>query len=489
MRGMKVPGATMQDMIQLNAAIYRLNVACATPANRSHMTGTVSMPPASYRPPANSSPQTYNYARPSNAQILSHPLQPLRPPRPSWTLRHDDPQPTYTHQLTSNGMVARPVRRPAVPDAAHSDGPANARVPFAINTNADAKQTPHVTQGAARSGSRSSSSTPRPWTSRSPPFREGERPARFNTAYRSRNSDHVEVDELPMVRPSPSTWSRPPARRRSAVIEVFDEPAQRSPEQRGPPGALPAAHAPAASAATQTLPARYHGTNHAHSPYYAHGTNTFTYRGTTSPAARPAYAGHSLPHTEKLSHTEKLPHTEKLSHAEKLPHTEKLPPSRGKERAPMHNVFAHAPGTGPLPPNPPSRKDARRSSISPVLSALQPGNYHIANLPDDLDDSSDVTNSSSDAEDSAGPPPAQAPGTVRPPPLHVLNAQHKLALGQVRAAHHALPTINTAALLNEFRTSPCETGDSVITPLSVVNVLPGMVSSSTSPSQHSQHSR
>ncbi|PIA14114.1 hypothetical protein COEREDRAFT_99077, partial [Coemansia reversa NRRL 1564] len=29
MRGMKIPGVTMQDLIQLNAAIYRLNVASA----------------------------------------------------------------------------------------------------------------------------------------------------------------------------------------------------------------------------------------------------------------------------------------------------------------------------------------------------------------------------------------------------------------------------------------------------------------------------
>ncbi|KAJ2198100.1 mitogen-activated protein kinase kinase kinase [Coemansia sp. RSA 530] len=459
MRGMKIPGVTMQDLIQLNSAIYRLNVACATPANRSHMTGTVSLPPASYRPPTNSLPQKYNYAQPSNAQILSRPLQPLRPPRPSWTLRQDDPQPTYTHQLTSNGIIAQPVRQPPavpntnvpvnanVPAPTHKDGAAQPRVPFAINTGADVKQVQAATQGTASS----SGSNARQWTPQSPPFRDGsnKQPARYNTAYRSRNSAHVEVDELPMVRPSPSTWTRPPARRRSAVIEVFDEPTQHSPAQRTPSGSLSATRQPTASS-TQTLPARYHGTNHAHSPYYAHGasgTGTFSYRTTAGPNTRP-HAAQSLPHTEQIQ--------------------------RGKGRAPVHGVFSPTFSTG----QPPSRSDKRRTSISPVLSALQPGNYHIANLPDDLDDSSDVTGSSSDPEDSAVPVPP-----------HVLSAQHKVALGKVRAVPHTLPTINTASLLNEFRTSPCETGDSVITPLSVVNVLPGMLSSSTSPSQHSQHSR
>ncbi|KAJ1775416.1 hypothetical protein LPJ54_003715, partial [Coemansia sp. RSA 1824] len=208
MRGMKIPGVTMQDLIQLNSAIYRLNVACATPANRSHMTGTVSLPPASYRPPTNSLPQKYNYAQPSNAQILSRPLQPLRPPRPSWTLRQDDPQPTYTHQLTSNGIIAQPVRQPPavpntnvpvnanVPAPTHKDGAAQPRVPFAINTGADVKQVQAVTQGTASS----SGSNARQWTPQSPPFRDGsnKHPARYNTAYRSRNSAHVEVDELPM---------------------------------------------------------------------------------------------------------------------------------------------------------------------------------------------------------------------------------------------------------------------------------------------------
>ncbi|KAJ2369861.1 mitogen-activated protein kinase kinase kinase [Coemansia sp. RSA 2610] len=394
MRGMKIPGVTMQDLIQLNAAIYRLNVACATPAGRSHMTGTVRVPPASYRPPANSVPQTYNYG----SQILSRPLQPLRPPRPSWTLRHDDPQPTHVHQLTSNGMVARPMRRPGAP----------AEVPFAIDTS---------TERAPRYGTAKTST------------------------YRSRNSAHVEVDELPLVRPGPSAWGRPPqpqpsyarpVRRRSAVIDVRGEPSQSSPVQRTPSGA---SSATSPASASQTLPARYHGTNHAHSPYYAHGASG-------SPAHRPSpVTARSVPPVEP----------------------------RPKARAPVHAAFR------------PPRGDAqtRRTSISPVLSALQPGNYHIANLPDDLDDSSDVTNSSSDTER-----PAEVP-------LHVLAAQHKLAQAHARRAHHGLPELNTAAFLNEFRTSPCETGDSIVTPLSVVNVLPGMfssdmLSSSTSPSQHSR---
>ncbi|KAJ1862416.1 mitogen-activated protein kinase kinase kinase [Coemansia sp. RSA 989] len=463
LRGMRIPGVTMQELIQLNAAIYRLNVACATPANRSHMTGTVKVPPTTYRPPANSSPQTYNYQS-NSAQILSQPLQPLRPPRPSWTLRHDDPQPTYRHQLTSNGIVARPVRPPQV---IQSEGSA-AQVPFAINTGTDVTRSARTALGTAGSGSSSNARTWTPRTAgrspRSPPFRDasGERAAQYNTAtsskYRSSDSAHVEVDELPMVRPGPTTWTaqtskygRPQqqlVRRRSAVVDIPEDPSTDSMAQRTS-SSNAASISAQTNASTHTLPARYHGTNHPHSPYYAHGASgTYAFRSTTSPAsARPTFAARN-------------PHP-----------TEHLQP---KGRAPIQGIFDASPqGNGRSQ----TTAQARRTSISPVLSALQPGNYHIANLPDDLDDSSDIT-TSSETED----PP------VLPP--HVLRAQQQLAQRQVLGAHAAqLPAINTTALMHELRTSPCETGDSTVTPLSVVNVLPGTLSASTSPSQHSQHSR
>ncbi|KAJ2907810.1 hypothetical protein GGI21_003514, partial [Coemansia aciculifera] len=90
MRDMRIPNVSMQDLIQLNAAIYRLNAAALRPQAHTQEHAA--------------NPQEH----PTNSQILSHPLQPLRPPRPSWTLRRDDPQPTYHVQVTANGMVARP---------------------------------------------------------------------------------------------------------------------------------------------------------------------------------------------------------------------------------------------------------------------------------------------------------------------------------------------------------------------------------------------
>ncbi|KAJ2765416.1 hypothetical protein GGI18_006224, partial [Coemansia linderi] len=132
MRDMRIPNVSMQDLIQLNAAIYRLNASgAAAAASRppAHAPAQVQpLHPAPLPPklqpqaphPAPLPPQLQPQAPPpgkhqepvSNTQILSHPLQPLRPPRPSWTLRRDDPQPTYPRQvqLTANGMVARPAR-------------------------------------------------------------------------------------------------------------------------------------------------------------------------------------------------------------------------------------------------------------------------------------------------------------------------------------------------------------------------------------------
>ncbi|KAJ2002883.1 hypothetical protein GGI06_005692, partial [Coemansia sp. S85] len=204
MRDMRIPNVSMQDLIQLNAAIYRLNASGAAAA--------------ASRPPAHAPAQHQEPV--SNTQILSHPLQPLRPPRPSWTLRRDDPQPTYPRQvqLTANGMVARPARR---------EGAGLPSVPFSINTGVGSTQDTLAQQ--ASTGTAGSTSTAKTWTSRlgpSPrsPYREGQtagsnnaaasgtgdRTPRYNpglSTYRSRNSAHVEIDELPFVRPGQSAWS------------------------------------------------------------------------------------------------------------------------------------------------------------------------------------------------------------------------------------------------------------------------------------------
>ncbi|KAJ2670059.1 hypothetical protein GGI25_005958 [Coemansia spiralis] len=586
MREMRIPNVSMQDLIQLNAAIYRLNVAAATPANRSHMTGTLR--------------EQNNTQRSALLQeeILGRPLHPLRPPRPSWTVRRDDPQPTYTHQvqLTSNGMVARPVRVrppphqqqsqqqpqlqqqkppqqqkspqhqqhqhqqhqhqqnqqplpqhkplpqhqqpqqhfmrsqqnavPRPPQAGSPHGPApvhvvappqpSARppengskssvivysqqltnveplnptvqlqhaqkdaivlppVPFSINTGISGPNT-----GAGSSQTSSGGATAR-WTTRSPYSRDTDR---YGSSYRSRNSAHVEIDELPFVRPNQTVWANTPQksgqnsalsaaqRRRSAVVEVFDDHGNAetypgtAPDH---PGRAPRASS-GGSAAAPGLPARYHGTNQPHSSYYAHGssgTGTFSYRGVSAPATRTAYktasgAGKTAP---AKFHTHQ--------------------PQSNQHRSRVHGLFEHDPQhanreetstqrpienkTGRMESG--SRKKtphARRTSLSPVLTALQPGNYHIANLPDaDLD-------SSSEASDSSEPPKKPQ--------------DKKASQGSaVPRANNGLLAINTS-LLYDIQASPCDTGDSTITPLSVVNVLPGALSSNTSPSlSHVSH--
>ncbi|KAJ2814077.1 hypothetical protein FBU31_007368, partial [Coemansia sp. 'formosensis'] len=253
MRDMRIPNVSMQDLIQLNAAIYRLNASGAAVAAAPRPQVQAQPQPLHPPPlPPQLQPQVpspnQNQEPVSNSQILSHPLQPLRPPRPSWTLRRDDPQPTYSHQvqLTANGMVARPVRvRPPVtysqqqqqpPPHSHTQQPLdpalqlqNAQregaglpsVPFSINTEVAPMQEAITHQAATATAG--STSTAKTWTSRlgpSPrsPYREGqtaaannavpsgsgsatgERTPRYNTGlstYRSRNSAHVEIDELP----------------------------------------------------------------------------------------------------------------------------------------------------------------------------------------------------------------------------------------------------------------------------------------------------
>ncbi|KAJ1942306.1 hypothetical protein GGF37_003170, partial [Kickxella alabastrina] len=258
----------MQDLIQLNAAIYRLNVACASPANRSHMTGTLRAkqqqqqqkrkqqqqhPPAPEKSLSDtvlgltsmaqqfSLPGSLSSAA-SNSQILSQPLQPLRPPRPSWTVRRDDLQPTYARQqvqLTTNGMVAvprvRPTPAPLPPLLAPQHQPpvmsaAGAAVkpldpaqqllntqkeagtvhpvPFSINTGLLPVSDQQQQQQQALSRQWASQQRTGSGASPQSPYRDGQNSAdralRYagSSTYRSRNSAHVDFDELHLVRPA-----------------------------------------------------------------------------------------------------------------------------------------------------------------------------------------------------------------------------------------------------------------------------------------------
>ncbi|KAJ1719184.1 hypothetical protein LPJ53_006011, partial [Coemansia erecta] len=467
MREMRIPNVTMQDLIQLNAAIYRLNVSCASPANRSHMTGTLrtptqgtqgtqgtkSMHPAGHphphthqhphshspqqtaqalppapqqpsRPPrsakaasestlathANAHLPTQQYALPAgSSQILARPLQPLRPPGPSWTMRRDSPQPTHVRpqvHLTSNGMVARPTPIPRPRDA-----------PSAIDTKAST--------ATAGSGGTSAGSG-------------GSAYARATT-YRSRDSAHVESDELHLVRPGQATWSAGQARqmagqlqqqqgqvrRRSAVIEMFDEQVGEKARVGRAPGRSAGSPTAATAAVAAGLPARYHGTNQAHSAYYAHGASSVAGSGVISP---PSLGYRGTPPYRPPPPPPALP-----------PATTSATAS-GETRSGTMRV--------------------RRASLSPELTALlQPGGgYHIANLPDSSD-SSDSNTSDNDT----------APARRQQQQQH----QHQQ---RPAATNTALPPrINTslAPTANTINTA-CDTGDSTITPLSVVNVVGGL---------------
>ncbi|KAJ2425602.1 hypothetical protein GGF41_002357, partial [Coemansia sp. RSA 2531] len=600
----------MQDLIQLNAAIYRLNAsggAVAAPRPQGPPQAQPLHPPQ-LQPQA---PYPSQHQEPvSNSQILGHPLQPLRPPRPSWTLRRDDPQPTYSHQvqLTANGMVARPVRvRPPVtygqqhPSPSHShtqqpldpalqlqnaqrEGAGLPSVPFSINTGVGPMQEALAHQASTTTAG--STSTAKTWTSRlgpSPrsPYREGQttaagngsatgdRTPRYNagpSTYRSRNSAHVEIDELPFVRPGQSAWSpqlqpqaQPPPppqgplppnpqrlppssftqppytavsnppRRRSAVIDVVDDLAQLSAEPppseplapripRLTPAPLPPRLAPtlpviaagAGSGAPATSqPARYHGTNQPHSLYYAHGASatagSFSYRGVSSPSsARHAYA------TVPQSGGSRYAPVDMPSSAEPGRYLTRrtVAPRQHGSRSGMRGLFeqnAHVTAANPpvltnttaaaaamtvsrpplasdsRKPHPYSKEAAaraRRTSISPVLNALKPGNYHIANLPDDLD------SSSSDMSDSSAGR-RLAHGTLSAPNHNTNAAAASSSNGGAKLPFlpgSAPPAIITSIFARDFGISPCDTGDSVVTPLSVVNVLPGSsISPHTSP--------
>ncbi|KAJ2879679.1 mitogen-activated protein kinase kinase kinase [Coemansia aciculifera] len=383
--------------------------------------------------------------------------------------------------------------------------------------------------------------------------------------FANRNSAHVEIDELPFVRPGQSAWSpqlqpqsQPPPpsqgslppnqqrlppgpftqtphtavgnppRRRSAVIDVVDDLAQLSAEPpsseplapripRLTPAPLPPRLAPtlpviAAGAASGTpamgLPARYHGTNQPHSPYYAHGASatagSFSYRGVSSPSStRPAYA------TVPQSGGSRYAPVDMSSSAEPSRYLTRrtVGPRQHGSRSGMRGLFeqnAHVTAANPpvfanttaavttvsrpplmsdnRKPHPYSKEAAaraRRTSISPVLNALKPGNYHIANLPDDLDSSSsDMSDSSAGHRLAHGTLSAPNQGTNAPVASSSSNGGTKFPF----LPGSAPPAIITSIFARDFGISPCDTGDSVVTPLSVVNVLPGTsISPHTSP--------
>ncbi|KAJ1727202.1 hypothetical protein LPJ72_006049, partial [Coemansia sp. Benny D160-2] len=141
----------------------------------------------------------------------------------------------------------------------------------------------------------------------------------------------------------------------------------------------------------------------------------------------------------------------------------------------------------PVHPKPPPH--SRRTSLSPVLTALQPGNYHIANLPDiDLDGSSS-SSSESEALDTSRPDAVRGRGGNGRANTNSskLGGNSKAPLSPLPPTS-ALPLAINTTLLHALQTSHCDTGDSTITPLSVVNVPAGALSTcSTSPS--SQASR
>ncbi|KAJ2748970.1 hypothetical protein H4S06_004777, partial [Coemansia sp. BCRC 34490] len=344
-------------------------------------------------------------------------------------------------------------------------------------------------------------------------------------------------------------------RRRSAVVEVFDD-SSANPEAVF--GAVLAAQKPqhqqkqlssstmasaSADAAGSQLPARYHGTNQPHSQYYAHGTSTvapaavaaaaaagtYAYRGAKTAAAteattaaggpmqRPAgkfhtvqpYAASGRPRRGGMQglfehhgphHNHNHNHNHHSGGGTKTPSaTAAVSPSRLPDHAAMtdntggaqrHHLPAAATSSirhPPVHPKPPPH--SRRTSLSPVLTALQPGNYHIANLPDiDLDGSSS-SSSESEALDTSRPDAVRGRGGNgrANTSSSKLGGNSKAPLSPLPPTS-ALPLAINTTLLHALQTSHCDTGDSTITPLSVVNVPAGALSTcSTSPS--SQASR
>ncbi|ORX75023.1 hypothetical protein DL89DRAFT_26095 [Linderina pennispora] len=146
-------------------------------------------------------------------------------------------------------------------------------------------------------------------------------------------------------------------------------------------------------------PARYHGTNQPHSPYYAHGSASspmFNYRGVTAPATRTAYATTS--HGSRYSAGEaSASATVGPAFLGSDPNAPRQHYPAGHARPGVRGMFepvvtaaptsgAWSPAQVPVTTRPMSATTpSRRTSISPVLTALQPAGYHIANLPDDGD--------------------------------------------------------------------------------------------------------
>ncbi|KAJ1815698.1 hypothetical protein LPJ56_004489, partial [Coemansia sp. RSA 2599] len=540
MREMKIPNVTMQDLIQLNAAIYRLNVACASPANRSHMTGTLRTPTLNtppLPPPAqqlkqqqhpppprtaksatdsaiHTAPTAQYSLPPGSSQILSRPLQPLRPPRPSWTLRRDDPQPTYVRQqvqLTSNGMVARPVRvRPQDQSQLHRspqptpNASPPAPVPFSINTSG-AIPVPHPHHGhhqqqqqqkqLAHQAARNSGPSPHS------PYHEnvvqpGERVQRFNASGAPTLVHHPEVEDLHALRSSQSAWSSSTP---ATVHQQQPQPQQKQQQQQQPQQRPPGIHVlpqqpthyivqriPHITSSSMTVPVRYHGASQPYAFYYTHGA---------SAPVNAAYVFHgagNAPNTVRLASRPYNPADDAMygsaGNRYNQQHSSQRPlfTTQYQTRPGIQGMFAES--SSPEPPRSlpsrdslaarPPRKNGsssvRRASLSPVLTALKPGNYHIANLPDvALDDSSDTSDSSTDSQ--------LGKRSQMMPAVHTRRAQQQqsqtLPLKSQLSSRPGLPAaINTSLLHGDLRHGgvQCDTGDSTITPLSVVNVIPGL---------------
>ncbi|KAJ2237002.1 hypothetical protein H4R99_002532 [Coemansia sp. RSA 1722] len=539
LREMRIPNVTMQDLIQLNAAIYRLNVACASPANRSHMTGTLRTPTLNTPPPPPHSQQqppprpaksitdssihtisTTQYSLPpSSSQILSRPLQPLRPPRPSWTVRRDDPQPTYVRQqvqLTSNGMVARPVRiRPPSQNSESSGSPLfrpqdqsqlhrspqpapnaspPAPVPFSINTSRPipvphSQQQQQQRQRQGHLAARPNGSSPRSPYHESP-VPSAERVQRFNTSGAPALLHHPEVDDLHALRSSQSTWSagskatQQQQQQRPPGIHILPQQQQQQPTH------YIVQRIPHITSSSMTVPVRYHGSAQPYAVYYTHGTSapatntTYVYHGASGgntsgtlhfPPRSYDPADDSMYGPAANRYNQQRPIG--VTHFQNRPGVRGMFTESGGSPEPSRSF----PSRDTLAVRPQKNNNSgagiRRASLSPVLTALKPGNYHIANLPDhDLDDSSDSSDSSTDSQLQKRMQMMPVNNT-RPPQQQ----QQQLQKMQPKEDVHTDPdlprlpaAINTSLLRNDLRQGigQCDTGDSTITPLSVVNVMP-----------------
>ncbi|KAJ2635270.1 mitogen-activated protein kinase kinase kinase [Coemansia sp. RSA 1286] len=245
-----------------------------------------------------------------------------------------------------------------------------------------------------------------------------------------------------------------------------------------------------------TVPVRYHGSAQPYAVYYTHGTSapatntTYVYHGASGGNASgtlhlpprpydpaddsmygPAANRYSQQRPIGVAHFQNRPGVRGMfTESGGSPESSRSFPSRDTLAArPQKNSNSGAAGI-------------RRASLSPVLTALKPGNYHIANLPDhDLGDSSDSSDSSTDSQLQKRMQMMPVNNTRPAQQQQQQQQQQQLQKMQPEEDVHAnsnlpgLPAaINTSLLRNDLRQGigQCDTGDSTITPLSVVNVMP-----------------